>query len=85
MHPTRLFKVTHGVLERHLNKNDKLPSQDIILSLFGHIASYKGYDLIFDALKLLDDNYKLIIIGGRHPHSRGNELEELLLKIKELK
>lgn len=84
LHPTRLFKVTHGVLERYLNKNDKLPSQDIILSLFGHIASYKGYDLIFDALKLLDDNYKLIIIGGRHPHSRGNELEELLLKIKEL-
>ncbi len=84
LHPARLFKVTHGVLERYLNKNDKLPSGKVVLSLFGHIASYKGYDLIFDALNLLDDNYKLIIIGGRHPHSRGNELEELLLKIKEL-
>lgn len=86
--PKRLFKITHGVLENRdiptrPERSLDEPTQDVLISLFGHIAPYKGIDLMLDVLKLLPPNYKLCIMGGRHPQSTGNEIEGVLVKIHE--
>ena len=77
-----LYTITHGVLETRDIKKINNDSRATIVSMFGHIAPYKGLDLILDVLQLLPLHYKFCIIGGRHPHSRGNEIEDFLLKIK---
>ena len=43
------------------------------LLFFGHLAGYKGFDILIDAFKLLDRNdYRLFIVGGEPQYLRDN-------------
>lgn len=44
-------------------------SSDIVVGLFGFVADYKGPDIAARALLRLPRNYKLAIVGGRHPEN----------------
>ena len=79
-----LHVVTHGVLENRFLKERSRDDNNIIVSLFGHVASYKGYELALDILKLLPFHYRLCVIGGRHPSSTGTEIKDFLLLVREL-
>lgn len=47
----------------------EIPNEDIIIGVFGFVGEYKGVDLAIRALRLLPDNYHLVIFGGVHPNS----------------
>jgi len=79
-----LYVITHGVLENRFLKERSRDDNNIIISLFGHLASYKGYELALDVLKLLPPHYRLCIIGGRHPRSTGSEINDFLLLVRKL-
>lgn len=42
-------------------------SNIINLAIFGFVAQYKGYETALTALRILPDNFKLLIVGDRHP------------------
>ena len=72
--------ITHGVLERSFDKRRQLKrsTDSIVLSLFGYISNYKGHEFALSVLELLPPNFKLSIVGGRHPESSGEEIGRLL-------
>lgn len=39
----------------------------ITLLMFGFVSEYKGYETALNALRLLPENYHLVIAGGQHP------------------
>lgn len=43
--------------------------EEVNLLIFGFVTAYKGYDTALAALRLLPDNFKLIIAGGKHPNA----------------
>jgi glycosyltransferase involved in cell wall biosynthesis len=53
------------------------------LSIFGFIGRYKGHDLAIEALEQLPENYHLAIVGGMHPESSDDFLDQLLTSIPE--
>ena len=77
--------ITHGVIERKFSKSTHLPkkSDSVVLSIFGFIAPYKGYEFALAIMDLLPENFKLCIIGGRHPASDAEEIGELLKWVTE--
>lgn len=72
--------MAHGVIERAFDKRRQLKrsGDSIVLSLFGYINPYKGHEFALSILELLPPNFKLSIIGGRHPESTGEEIGRLL-------
>lgn len=58
-----------------------LPSDSVLMSIFGFIGRYKGHDHAIEALKQLPENYHLAIVGGAHPESRDSFLDSLLKSI----
>ena len=58
-----------------------IPENTILLSVFGFIASYKGHDTAVAALRQLPENYRLAIIGGKHPANRNDMTLNKLLEI----
>ncbi|ENO3939849.1 glycosyltransferase [Aeromonas veronii] len=46
-----------------------LSDADVTIGMFGYISSYKGHSDALNALKLLPDNYKLLIFGRQHPQT----------------
>tara|TARA_Y100000592_G_scaffold46816_1_gene74253 strand:+ start:2590 stop:3708 length:1119 start_codon:yes stop_codon:yes gene_type:complete len=72
--------IIHGVLERSFDKRRQLKKSDdsVVLSLFGYISDYKGHEFALSILELLPPNFKLSIVGGRHPESSGEEIGRLL-------
>ena len=78
--------VTHGVISRSIDHRRSLKRKDdsVVLSLFGFISDYKGHDLALSIVDLLPKNFKLSIIGGRHPESTGNEIGRILKLANEL-
>ena len=78
--------IRHGVLERSLPKNFKVKQKEdpIILGMFGFVSSYKGHEFALSIMDLLPSNFKLYIIGGRHPASEGEEIGKILIKANEL-
>jgi len=78
--------IVHGVLERTLPKNYKHKEVEdpVVLGIFGFVSPYKGHEFALSILDLLPSNYKLFIIGGRHPNSEGEELGQILIKANEL-
>lgn len=78
--------ITHGVIERKIDHRRSLKRKDdsIVLSLFGFIAPYKGHHLALAVMDLLPPNFKLSIIGGRHPNSEGDEIGETLKQANDL-
>jgi glycosyltransferase involved in cell wall biosynthesis len=47
--------------------NQSSSSGEINLLIFGFVRAYKGYDMALAALRLLPNNFKLVIAGGKHP------------------
>lgn len=62
---------------RKLNLNN----DSIVLSIVGFIHKYKGYDDIIKLLTILPDNYKLIILGDKHPRGTDSYYNKLLNNI----
>jgi glycosyltransferase involved in cell wall biosynthesis len=63
----------------NLNKNTKL------LSIFGFVSKYKGYEIAINALKYLPSQYNLAIIGGTHPNDKeGKTMDEIIKLIIDL-
>ena len=78
--------VRHGVLERELPKKFSLKEKEdfITLGIFGFISPYKGHEFALSILDLLPSNFKLYIVGGRHPNSEAEEIGKILIKANEL-
>lgn len=51
---------------------------DVVLTCFGFVSHHKGLDVAAQALLDLPDRFKLLIVGGPHPHSRDEALDEVL-------
>jgi alpha-1,2-rhamnosyltransferase len=58
----------------------KLPSDSILLTVFGFVAAYKGHLTAVEALKRLPPQYHLAIVGGPHP---GNAYDQTLNAVLE--
>ena len=78
--------ITHGVIDRKIDHRRSIRRKDgsVILSLFGFISPYKGHNMALAILDLLPSNFKLSIIGGRHPNSEGHEIGDILKEANEL-
>ena len=51
-----------------------LPSDAVVIGIFGFVSDYKGIDVAIKAMNYLPGNYYLLIFGGQHPSSiRANE------------
>ncbi|NNE16468.1 MAG: hypothetical protein HKN51_15915 [Saprospiraceae bacterium] len=46
-----------------------LPQDTVLVSCYGFISKYKGFDTIIRAIYQLPDNYKLCIFGAIHPNA----------------
>lgn len=46
-----------------------LPPDAKIIGAFGYIANYKGFEDLIRALRLLPDNWYLLVVGSQHPQS----------------
>jgi glycosyltransferase involved in cell wall biosynthesis len=57
-------------------------AHEVWLTMFGFVGAYKGHDLAVQTLKLLPQNFRLMICGGSHPESRDGFLCELMKLIK---
>ncbi|MGL5168958.1 MAG: glycosyltransferase [Afipia sp.] len=52
-----------------LPTKDASPSNNVTLAIFGFIGQYKGYETALTALRILPDNFRLVIVGDRHPQN----------------
>ena len=72
IHPLKIvpgdFKPNTSVLA-DIKKEIGISQNDVVLGIFGYISAYKGHLDAIDALKLLPDNYKLLIFGRQHPQT----------------
>lgn len=61
-----------------------IPEQAKVLTIFGFLSSYKGYDVAIKALAKLPEDYFLVIAGGTHPEAPNRDLalEEILACIE---
>jgi len=51
---------------------------DVLVGLFGFVAAYKGPDIACDAIAALPPNFKLAIVGGRHPENQSDGAMSLI-------
>ncbi len=70
--------VVHTVPAAEAKRRLGLPTDCVLLSLFGFIARYKGPLVAVEALKLLPKNYVLAVVGGPHPESLDRTLNRML-------
>jgi glycosyltransferase involved in cell wall biosynthesis len=54
---------------------------DIVLTIFGFLAPYKGYETALKALNLLPINYRLVIAGGTHPRALDDRTLDHILEM----
>lgn len=52
-----------------LKKRYSIEKGDKIIGMFGYISLYKGHTVALEAIKILPENYKLIIFGRVHPQT----------------
>lgn len=95
-HPQSIQIIKHGICPRssesylQLSKNEcksriGIHDNKKLISMFGFISKYKGYEVAIQALKYLPSKYHLAIIGGTHPHQKtDNTVDEILKLITEL-
>ena len=57
-----------------------LPTDCILLSIFGFVAAYKGHKWAVRALKILPPQYHLAIVGGLHPESVSDDTIDYVLR-----
>jgi len=58
-------------------------SDDVVLTCFGFVSRHKGLDVAARALLDLPEHFRLLVVGGPHPHSRDDGLDELLAVLSE--
>ena len=89
--PESVLTVKHGITERK-NITERitpkvakeklgLPVNSKILSIFGFVSSYKGYEVAIKSLKYLPEDYYLAIIGGSHPYAKNDTTVDHILNI----
>lgn len=61
-----------------------LPSDSVLLTMFGFIGSYKGHDVAVRALAKLPKQFHLAICGGAHPEADDQFLDKLLKLVRHL-
>lgn len=85
----KLLMIKQGVTFSILSKIDAeekaatkeklcLPTDSVILSLFGFIAEYKGYGTALQTIKQLPENYYLLIIGSPHPYGEDKAFDSII-------
>lgn len=58
-----------------------ISSRDIVVGMFGYISSYKGHFEALHAIRLLPNNYKLLVFGRQHPQTlKSNGAVDVYLK-----
>lgn len=87
-----IFMPTPNLIEKYNEENihlkNKISSKlnldenSVVLSIVGFIHQYKGYDDIVNLLTKLPNNYKLIILGDKHPRGTNDYYKKLLNNIK---
>lgn len=88
VHPLKIipedFKPNLSVLNT-IKKEIGIKSDDIVLGMFGYISAYKGHLDALNALKIMPDNYKLLIFGRQHPQTlkANGVVDEYLDKLQE--
>jgi len=80
-----LVEVRMRMLQERVSRNLSLGAGDVLLGLVGFISEYKGHLEAVRALHTLPSNYKLIIIGGKHPRDSSPFFDRLLALIHELR
>jgi len=63
------IRVQNDVRPGELRRRYALPPDAQIIGAFGYISEYKGFEDLIQALKLMPDNWHLIIAGSQHPMS----------------
>jgi len=77
--PPRNLSLNQADAKQELN----LPPNAKLMSIFGFVARYKGHDLAIQALEELPPNYHLAIVGGAHPESKEEFLDEVVANVSE--
>lgn len=72
-HPS-FFQIDRAAARARLG----LAPDDILLTLFGFVAAYKGHLPAVQALKKLPGRYRLAIVGGPHP---GNTFDQTVSQV----
>lgn len=72
--------------QRQARQTLDIPDDAVVLSIFGFVSAYKGYDVAIQALSRLPEHYYLIIAGGPHPEADMSEttLQDVLSLIERL-
>ncbi len=55
--------------ERRKFESKRSSSDFVTLLMFGFVSAYKGYETALSALRLLPDNFRLVIAGAQHPNA----------------
>ncbi len=82
--PTNIFK-TNNKLKKELISKYNIKSNDIILGSFGFVCDNKGNMKMLEAMKYLPNNYKYIMIGGKHPSDSSTYFDDIVTYIKDNK
>lgn len=62
-------------LNAQLKQRLALNDDSVLLGVFGFISNYKMIEVAVESLKFLPQHYKLVIVGGVHPHAiEANEI-----------
>lgn len=79
-------RVQNDVRPSDLRRLYSLPSDAKILGAFGYIADYKGFEDLIRAIKIMPENWYLLIAGSQHPMSiePGKPIEPYLKKLLDL-
>ncbi|MDF0377971.1 glycosyltransferase [Methylophilus sp. YYY-1] len=86
LHPLKLvpydFVPNKSVLS-NIRTRANLSKDDVLIGMFGYISGYKGHMDALEALKLLPENYKLVIFGRQHPQTlkSNGKVDEYLSKL----
>ena len=71
--------IPHGVSKFTRKPFSAISTNEIVnLGVFGFISEHKGYENALKVLEYLPSNYKLILMGGRHPNSTGSYIGKIL-------
>jgi FkbM family methyltransferase len=58
-----------------------LPSDAIVLAVFGFVAEYKGHATAVEALRSLPEEYHLLVAGGQPPRDGSKAMNALLAQV----
>ncbi len=63
----KIERIVHPHREQSSGYSERRNSDDVTLAIFGFVSDYKGYETALYAMRLLPDNYRLVIAGSQHP------------------